>query len=224
MYKKITILVLILLAIGGFVFFDLGSYLELESLKQNREALLGYYENHSFLTILLFSLAYIVSVFLSLPIATLLTLLGGFLFGSILGTLIVVVSATIGAALIFLAARYLFADWFYSKVPEKYKKLDKEFEENGFNHLLFFRLLPIFPFFALNIIPAFTKMSTRDYTLATLIGIIPGSFVYVYAGRELGMLESISDIASPSVLLAFALLGVLSLIPMVYKKIKARKH
>lgn len=203
-----------------FFYFDLGQYLSLESLKDNRDKLSDYYQEHTWKMIFGFIAVYIVSVALSLPGATILTLTGGAIFGSVAGTLIVNVSATIGATLAFLAARFLLRDWVEKKFGEKLKPINDGFSKNAINYLLFLRLVPLFPFFLVNLASGVTKIPLRTYFFGTMIGILPGGFVYANAGSNLASINSIADIASPGVLGAFALLGIFALIPTLYNRFK----
>src|SRR5262245_8533288 len=159
----------------------------------------------------------------SLPGAVILTLAGGFLFGSVLATIYVNIGATTGATLAFLAARYLLRDWVESRFENRIGAIQEGFRKNAFNYLMTLRLIPLFPFFLVNLVSGLTRVSVSTYIGATALGIIPGSFVYAYAGRQLGTLNSLAEIASPRVLLAFTLLGVLALIPVLYRKMSAGK-
>ena len=215
---KIVLALLIALAIGAFLYFDLGRYLSLDALKENRDQLLSFTETHYVGSAALFVLAYVVVAGLALPGAVILTLAGGFLFGSVLGTLLVNVGATTGAVCAFLAARYLLRDWVECKFGKWLRPLQEGIAKDAFSYLLTLRLIPIFPFFALNLVSGLTRMSVGSYASATALGIIPGSFVYAYAGRQLGTINSLKEIASPNVLGAFVLLGILALAPIVYKR------
>jgi uncharacterized membrane protein YdjX (TVP38/TMEM64 family) len=219
---KVILAALIVSAIGAFFYFDLGRYLSLESLKENRDRLLLFTEAHYAVSVMLFILTYIVVAGLALPGAAILTLTGGFLFGSLLGTLFVNLGATTGAVFAFLAARYLLRDWVEHKFGKWLGPLQEGIAKDAFSYLLTLRLIPIFPFFALNLVSGLTRMTVGSYVSATAIGIIPGSFVYAYAGRQLGTINSLQDIASPNVIGAFVLLGLLALAPIVYKRL-ARK-
>ena len=218
--SKIAILLGVGTAVGLFFYFDLGQFLSLEALKQNRDQLLAFTEAHYASAVGLFILAYIVVTGLSLPGAVILTLAGGFLFGSVLGTLFVNLGATTGATLAFLAARYLLRDWVERKFGKWLGSLQQGFAENAFSYLMTLRLIPLFPFFAINLVSGLTRMNVGTYVAATALGIIPGSFVYAYAGRQLGTINSLKEIASPNVIGAFVLLGLLALVPTVYKKVR----
>ena len=215
---KIFTGIIFLIGIGAFVYFDLGEYLSLESLKANRDLLLNYTESHYADAVAFFIFIYILQTTFSLPGGAILTLTGGFLFGSLMGTIFVNIGATIGATLAFLAARYLLHDWVENKFGDRLGPIQTGFAQNAFSYLMTLRLIPAFPFFLVNLVSGLTRVNLGTYILATSIGIIPGSFVYAFAGRQLGTINSLSEIASPPVLLAFTLLGLLALMPVAYRK------
>ena len=208
----------LLAGIGAFFYFDLGQYLSLNALKANRDNLLQYTNSHYGIAVIMFILIYILQTAFSLPGGAVLTLTGGFLFGSLMGTLFVNVGATVGATLAFLAARYLLHDWVERKFGNRLGTIQAGFAENAFSYLMTLRLIPAFPFFLVNLVSGLTRVTLGTYVLATSIGIIPGSFVFAFAGRQLGTINSLSEIASPPVLLAFTLLGLLALMPVAYRK------
>ena len=208
---------------GAFFYFDLTQYLSLETLKANRDKLLFYTDAHYTTAVALFIGAYILQTAFSLPGAAVFTLAGGFLFGSFVGTLYVNIAATAGATLAFLAARYLLRDWVERKFGERLGPIQEGFARNAFSYLITLRLIPIFPFFLINLLSGLTRIRLGTYVLATAIGIIPGSFVYANAGRQLGTINSLGEIASPRVLGAFALLGLLALVPILYRKFAGKQ-
>jgi uncharacterized membrane protein YdjX (TVP38/TMEM64 family) len=165
---------------------------------------------------------YVVQTACSLPGATIMTLLGGFLFGSVLGMLYVNVGATTGATLAFLAARYVFQSWVQRKFGDRLDALQAGFAKNGFAYLLTLRLIPLFPFFLVNLLSGLTQVRTRTYVAATALGIIPGSFVYTFAGSQLGNINSLSEIASPRVVLALTFLGLLAFSSALYRHLAER--
>jgi uncharacterized membrane protein YdjX (TVP38/TMEM64 family) len=222
--KKIVILAFAALLIGLFFYFDLGRYLTLSSLKANRDALVAYYEQHRFFTVTLFVLVYIIQTALSLPGATVLTLAAGAVFGSVAGTVYVNIGATVGATLAFLVARYLFRDVIQNKFGARIGKINAELEARGLNYLLFLRLVPLVPFFLINLGSGLTRLPLRTFFIGTMIGIIPGSFVYTNAGASLATITSMGDIVSPRVLGAFALLGLFALVPVAYNKFISKKR
>jgi uncharacterized membrane protein YdjX (TVP38/TMEM64 family) len=219
---KLAIVAVIACGIGLFFYFDLGRFLSLEALKANRDQLLAFTEANHTAAVVLFILLYIAVTGLSLPGAVILTLAGGFLFGSLAATLFVNLGATTGATLAFLAARYVLRDWVEHKFGKWLDPLQQGFAKNAFSYLMTLRLIPLFPFFVVNLVSGLTRMNIGTYVAATALGIIPGSFVYAYAGRQLGTINSLKEIASPPVLGAFILLGALALAPILYKKLSAK--
>lgn len=215
---KILVALLFLSAIGAFFFFDLKIYLSLDTVKANRDSLLDFTQEHYGPAVVLFILVYILQTAFSLPGATIMTLAGGFLFGSLWATLYVNIGATTGATLAFLAARYLFHQWVERKFGDRLGPFQEGFAKNAFSYLLTLRLIPLFPFFLVNLLSGLTRVRVSTYVAATAVGIIPGSFVYTFAGRQLGTINSLSELASPRLLLAFSLLGLLILVPIVYRK------
>ncbi|TLY38080.1 MAG: TVP38/TMEM64 family protein [Nitrospirae bacterium] len=219
---KIVIAALFLLVIAAFFYFDLKHYLSLESLKDNRAKLLFYTEMHYVQAVAAFLAIYCLQTAFSLPGGALLTLAGGFLFGSILGTIYVNIAATTGATLAFLASRYLLRDWVERKFGHRLGPIQEGFRRNAFSYLLTLRLIPAFPFFLVNLVSGLTRINIGTYVLATAVGIIPGSFVFANAGRQLGSINSLAEIASPAVLGAFALLGLFALAPVLYRRFVRR--
>lgn len=219
---KILIVAALVLAVGLFLYFDLGRLLSLGSLQAHRDQLLAFTDAHYAIAAGLFILAYVAVAGLSLPGAAIMTLAGGFLFGSLWGTLFANLGATTGATLAFLSARYLLHDWVERKFGGLLGSIQAGFAKNAFSYLMTLRLIPLFPFFLVNMVSGLTRVSLGTYVAATAIGIVPGSFVFAYAGRQLGSINSLQEIASPNVLLAFTLLGLLALAPVLYKKFAAK--
>ncbi|MDP6809084.1 MAG: TVP38/TMEM64 family protein, partial [Desulfobacterales bacterium] len=211
MNKKLILLTFVGVGIVLFYVFDLQQYLSLESLKSNREELDAVYHENSVAVIFSFIGIYFLVVALSLPGATILTLAGGAVFGSVSGMLIVNIGATLGATAAFLAARFILRDWVEKKFGDKLEPFNKGFSKNAINYLLFLRLVPLFPFFLVNLVSGLTKVRLPVYFFGTMFGVMPGSFVYANAGSNLARINSISDIASVEVLGALALLGVFAL-------------
>ncbi|MDH3965456.1 MAG: TVP38/TMEM64 family protein [Rhodospirillales bacterium] len=227
--KRLLPLVVLLGGLAGFFAFDLDQYVTFDALRQHREDLLAFVDEHSIWAALLFMAVYVVAVAMSLPGGTVLSLIGGFLFGAVLSTGLVVVSATLGATILFVIAKSALGDALRARAGPWMEKLAKGFQENELSYLLVLRLVPLFPFFVVNLVPAFLGVRLRDYVLATFFGIIPGTFVYNLAGAGLGsILDSGEDFTVASVLtleikLALFGLAVLALLPVVYKRLKARR-
>lgn len=222
--------------IGKFVFFMLliamivllryspvGGLLTFENLKGHRENLLTVVHSHYALSVIAFSLGYVLVAALSVPGATVLTLAGGFLFGVAASTLYVNIGATTGASAAFLTARYLLGNSLQEKYPAQLRKFNEELERNGANYLLTVRLVPIFPFFLINFLAGLTKIPFKTFLWTTSLGIIPGTAVYAFAGRQLGNINSPSDILSKRVIIAFGILAAFTVIPAVLKRVRAKK-
>ena len=223
---KLLVLGLFALGMSAFFYFDLGQYVSLTSLKENKDALVAYTHAHSITTVFFYILIYTLQTALSLPGATIMTLAGGFLFGSLLGTFYVNIAATTGATMAFLSARYLFRDLVERKfggpasAGGRIQSLQTGFSKNAFQYLLMLRLIPLFPFFLVNLVAGLTQIRVAAYVGATALGIIPASFVYSNAGTQLGTINTVKDIASPQVLGAFVLLGLLAVVPIIYQRLK----
>ena len=224
--KRYIPIALVVIGIAVFVATGAHEYLSFEALSRHRADLLQYAEAHAIASVLLFMLAYVVVVALSLPGGVWLTLAGGFVFGGGAAGLYVVFSATVGATLIFLAARYAFADLFRARAGSALGKMEAGFRQNAFNYLLVLRLVPLFPFWLVNLVPALLDVRLHTYIVATFVGIIPGTFVYAHVGAGLGaVFESGSEpdlgvIFQPVVLLPILGLAALSLVPIAYQKFK----
>lgn len=211
-------------AIGVFFFFDLGEFFSLDYLKAQKQALLDYYARHAVLTLAIYFFIYVAVTALSLPGATVMTLAGGAVFGLATGTLIVSFASTIGATFAFLVARYLLRDAVQNRFAHKLRPINEGIERDGAFYLFTLRLIPVFPFFLINLAMGLTPLRTGQFYLVSQIGMLPGTLVYVNAGSQLGALQSLSDILSPGLLFSFALLGVF---PLAARKtvevLKARK-
>lgn len=222
--KKLLMALAFSAAIALFFWFDLGRFLTLEALKSNRQALLDFYATHTLATVTGFMALYIIQTALSLPGATILSLAAGAIFGSVMGTVYANIAATIGATLAFLVTRYLLRDAVLNRFGTRLEGMNRELESRGFTYLLFLRLVPLFPFFLINLAAGLTRLPLRSFFLATMIGIIPGGFVYVNAGASLATITSLSDLASPRVLGSFALLGLFALLPVMYSRFTRKNH
>src|SRR6266568_8958244 len=221
--KKLAIFITVAGLIALFFWFDLGHYLTLESLKENRERLADLYASHRVAMVAGFMATYVIQTALSLPGAAILSLSAGAVFGAAMGTVYAVIAATAGATLAFLVTRYLLHDTVQRKFGSRLEKLNRELDARGLNYLLFLRLVPIFPFFLINLGAALTRLPLRTFFIGTMIGIIPGGFVYCNAGASLATITEPAGIASPRVLGAFALLGLFALLPVLYEKFTGRR-
>jgi len=219
------IAIAVLFAGGIAAFFALGGqdYLDLATIKRHRDTLIAFANAHFVAALVLGFFVYVGAVALSLPGGLVLSLTMGFVFGRWVGTALVVVAATVGATLVFLAARYLFADAARRRMGALGERINAGFTENAFSYLLFLRLVPVFPFFIINLAPAFTTIPLRTYVLATAIGIIPGSFVFVNLGQTLAHIDSLQGLVSLDVLGGLGLLALFALVPVIVQKIRARR-
>lgn len=217
--------------IAGFVLFfttGLDEYITFDALREHRSWLLDQVKNNTLITAITFMAIYIVAVAFSLPGGAVLTIVGGFMFGLTLGTTFVVVSATIGATALFLVAKTTIGDALKAKMGPWLQKMEQGFQENAFNYLLAMRLIPIFPFFVVNLVPAFLGVRLKTYFFATLFGIIPGSVVFIQVGAGLGSIFdsgeefSTAGILTTDVVLALVGLAILSLLPILYRKFRQR--
>ncbi len=213
-----------------FFALDLDTYLSFASLSHHRDDLFAWRNENYALTALIFVLAYVIIVTLSIPGGVWLTVAGGFLFGTPIGTLLSVCGASLGAIAVFLAARFALGEYLQARAGPATRRMEAGFREDAFNYLLILRLIPLFPFWLVNLVPAFLGVPLRTYALATVIGIIPGSFVYCGIGNGLGsVFESdqtpdLGVIFEPAVLLPIIGLAVLSLLPIAYKRYKHGKR
>lgn len=223
---------IVFIAAGAAAFFLTGAhrYLSLDALRENYSTLSAYVASDFWQALFIYAVVYFALTALSLPGAGIMSLVGGLLFGTLAGTGAVVVAATLGALTIFLAARTAFGDFFRKRAAGFVAKMEEGFSKNAFSYMLLLRLIPAFPFFIVNIAPAFTRIKTRDYALATLIGIIPGVFAYVSAGNGLGtVIEQGGDVklsgllTKPEILTPIIALSALALLPVVYRAVSRRK-
>ena len=226
--RRLWPLAVIVCGIGAFFAFGLHSYVTFDSLKQNREWLLLQVSENQLVATVAFIAVYAAIAGFSLPGAAVTSISGGFLFGLWFGTAWNVTGATIGATLLFLAARTVFADVLKKKAGPWLGKVEAEFNKNAFSYLLFLRLVPVFPFFAVNLVPAFLGVRLRTFVVTTFVGIIPGGFVYTSFGAGLGAIFdrgeefSVSEAITPEIIAGMLGLAALSLLPAVVKLFRAK--
>lgn len=218
------VVLFVLLLVAAFFAFDLGHYLTLEYLKSQRQAFLDFYADNHLATLAVYFCVYVVVTALSLPGATVMTLAGGAVFGLATGFVVISFASTIGATLAFLISRFVLRDYVQTRFRDKLKAINAGVEREGDFYLFTLRLIPLFPFFVINLVMGLMPMKAWRFYLVSQIGMLPGTIVYVNAGSQLGALESLSGILSPGLVLSFALLGVF---PLLAKKlvgfIKSRK-
>lgn len=212
MSKKILLVVVLVALSAAFFIFDLNEWLTLERLKEGQAQFAAWQAQSPLLVGLLFTLLYIAVTGLSLPGAAIMSLAAGALFGLLWGTLIVSFASSIGATLAFLVARYLLHDWVQARFGERLQAINRGVEQEGAFYLFALRLVPVFPFFIINILMGLTRIRTWTFYWVSQIGMLPATVVYVNAGTQLAHIESLGDILSPQLIFSFALLGAFPLL------------
>ncbi len=227
--KRFLPLVVLVLAIGAVFASGLHNYLTFDALKEHRETLLGFVAANPLVAPLAFILVYALATSLSVPGGIILTIAGGFMFGTWLGGLYVVIGATIGATAIFLIAKTALGNTLREKAGPWLGKMEAGFKENALSYLLVLRLIPLFPFWLVNLVPAFLGVSLGTYVLGTFVGIIPGSVVFASVGNGLGSVFDAGEtpdlgiIFEPAILGPILALSLLALLPIAYKRFIAGK-
>jgi uncharacterized membrane protein YdjX (TVP38/TMEM64 family) len=226
---RILILIVFIAAIALVFLTGVKDYLTLDALSDNRARLLEFVAANAVQAVVIYMAVYIAAVALSVPGAIWLTIAGGFIFGPIAATLYIVVAATIGATIIFLIARYVLGDMLRAKAGPALQKMEAGFQANALSYLLVLRLVPLFPFFLVNLVPAFLGVPLRTFIIGTFIGIIPGTFVYATVGAGLGdaldagaTVDPGAVLRQPTVIGALVGLALLALVPVIYRRMKSR--
>lgn len=230
--SRVTLLRLLVLAAlaGGlaiFLFSGGADLLSLQALARHRETLLAWRDENAALVLAAFIVAYALTVAFSVPGSLWLTIAGGFMFGTVAGALAAVIGATAGASVVFLAARFLAGDGLRHRLAAWISRMDRGFRSNAFSYLLFLRLAPVFPFWLVNLVPAFLDVSFRLYLAATILGIVPGAVVYSLVGNGLGAVldaggkPDVDIIYAPDVLAPILGLALLSLLPVLRRRLRA---
>lgn len=220
-------LAVLVLGLVLFLALDLEEYITFETLQEHRSWLVTQVGRHSVLTAVVFVLGYATVVAFSIPGAAVLTISAGFLFGTVLAAVLAVVGATLGAVAVFLAARTAFGDCLRARAGAALTRMRDGFQENAFHYLLVLRLVPLFPFWLVNLVPAFLGVPLRTYVLATFFGIIPGTVIFASVGDGLGAIldegkkPNLLVIFEPEILLPLIALAVFALLPVIYKRVKA---
>lgn len=212
---KLILLLIVLLLIVLFFAFDLHQHMTLANLKAQLDGFRDYYREHTVRTIGIYMAGYILMAALSLPGATVVSLAGGAVFGLVGGVIIVSFASTIGATLAFLFSRYMFRDWVQARFAGKITTINQGVERDGGVYLFTLRLVPIFPFFVINLVMGLTPIRAGLFYLVSQIGMLPGTIVYINAGTALARIDSLAGILSPQVIFSFALLGIF---PIAAKK------
>lgn len=209
--KKLLIAAFIIVLIVLFRVFDLHQYLTLDYLKQQQAHFVDLYAENRLGVIAAYMLIYIIVAALSLPGAAVMSLAGGGMFGLLIGTIVVSFASTIGATLACTVARYLLRDWVQNKFGDKLKNFNEGMAREGGFYLFSLRLVPVFPFFIINLVMGLTSIRIITFYWVSQIGMLPATIVYVNAGKQLATIENLAGILSPKLLLSFVLLGLLPL-------------
>lgn len=224
--RRLLPVAILLLGLGAFLALGLQRHFSFEMIARNHAEFTAWVTKHGALAALAFVALYTVVVAFSLPVAILITPLGGFLFDVWLGATLSVIGATLGAVAVFLAARTAFYDLFRARAGAALARLEEGFRRNGFSYLLFLRLVPVFPFWLINIVPALLGMRVGPYALATLIGVIPGAVVYAGVGAgfgtliERGEMPDFGIVFEARILLPLLGLAALALVPAIYTRLR----
>jgi uncharacterized membrane protein YdjX (TVP38/TMEM64 family) len=214
--QRLLIVAAIVIAVILFKVLGLGQYLTLDYLKASQDKFSQLYGENRLTVIATYMAIYIAVTALSLPGAAVMTLAGGAMFGFWIGFVVVSFASTIGATLACFVARFLLRDWVQNRFGDKLSTINKGIEKEGAFYLFSLRLVPIFPFFVINLAMGLTTMKLLTFYWVSQIGMLPGTMVYVNAGKELGQIESLSGILSPGLILSFVILG---LFPITVKKL-----
>ncbi|HEX7776485.1 MAG TPA: TVP38/TMEM64 family protein [Parvibaculum sp.] len=221
---------LAVLALGLGLFFALGlnRYATLDALRDNRQALAGWVAANRLVAVLVFMGVYALMVAFSVPGALVATLTGGFLFGTLIGGLATVIAATMGATILFIAAKSALGDVLRARAGSSIARMEEGFRENAFSYLLVLRLVPVFPFFLVNLAPAFLGVPLSTFVAATFLGIIPGTFVFASLGNGLGAVfdaggtPDLGLVKQPEVIGPLLALAALALVPVIYRRLRRK--
>lgn len=210
--KRVLTFVVIAVVVAAFFALGLDDYLSLDLFKSKQAHVQAYVDAHPWRTASIYFLLYLMVTALSLPGALVMTLVGGALFGLLWGSVLVSFASSIGATLAFLASRFLFRDWVQGRFGARLEPINRGMEREGAFYLFGLRLVPVFPFFVINMLMGLTPIRTVTYYWVSQVGMIPATLVFVNAGTQLASLDSPSGILSPGLLLSFALLGIFPLL------------
>jgi uncharacterized membrane protein YdjX (TVP38/TMEM64 family) len=216
--KKAVLALVLIGAIAAYFIFDLGQYLSLDNFKASQADIVAAKDANPALYIAGFFLLYVAVTGLSIPGAAIMTLVAGALFGVVLGTLIVSFASTMGATLAFLSSRYLLRDWVQGKFGERLRAVDDGLEKDGAFYLFTLRLIPVFPFFVINLLMGLTRIKTGTFFWVSQIGMLPATIVFVNAGTQISRIDSTAGLLSPTLIASFV---ALALFPWAAKGIVA---
>ena len=222
---KIAVVVVLAILVVAFIWLDLGRYLSLEYLKARQADIDAFYRENPVMVLAGYFVAYVAITGLSLPGAAILTLAGGAVFGLLWGTVVVSFASTLGATVAFVVSRYILRDGIQRRYGDRLRTINAGVERDGGFYLFTMRLVPAFPFFVINLVMGLTPMRTFTFAWVSQVGMLPGTVVYVNAGTQLGRIESLQGILSPTLIGSFVLLGVFPLLAKwVVGAVQARRQ
>ena len=207
MVKKAILVLVLLGAIVAYFVFDLGQILSLENFKASQSEIVAAKDANPILYIAGFFILYVAVTGLSIPGAAIMSLVAGALFGVLVGTIIVSFASTLGATLALLSARFVLRDWVQGKFGERLRAIDEGLEKDGAFYLFTLRLIPVFPFFVINLLMGLTRIKTRTFFWVSQLGMLPATIVYVNAGTQISRIESTSGLLSPTLIASFVALA-----------------
>jgi len=229
MLKRIIPVLILAVVLTLFFAFDLGRFLSFDALAEHQAWLLGQVAAYPVMSVVAYILLYIAVVAFSLPGGLLMTISGGLFFGAVMGGVYAVVGATIGAVALFLVAKTSLGDFLMQKAGDSLKKMQKGFADDALSYMFVLRLVPVFPFFLVNLAPAFLGVPLRTYLIATFFGIMPATFVYALAGSGIGSVlaqgqgVSFAGVLTPQMIGALLGLAALAMLPVLYKRMNRQK-
>lgn len=222
---KIAIVAVVVAFIVAFVWFDLGRYFDLEHLKSRQADIDAFYREHPLTVLAAYFVGYVAITGLSLPGAAIMTLAGGAVFGLLWGTVAVSFASTLGATVAFVVSRYILRDGIQRRYGDRLKTINAGVERDGGFYLFTLRLVPVIPFFVINLVMGLTPMRTLTFAFVSQLGMLPATIVFVNAGTQLGRIESLQGILSPTLIGSFVLLGIFPLLAKwVVGAVQARRH
>ena len=222
--KRGLLLGLIALIIAGLWFGGLRDFITLDGVHDYGTQIRDIAQSRPVLASLGFLLAYIAIVVTCIPVVAMTALFAGYVFGVWWGAALLIGGGAAGATLLFLAARSGFGKFLRERAKGLYSQVAKQMEDNAVSYLLFMRLIPLFPFFLANILPALFNIPLRTFLWTTIAGIIPSGFIYAWLGQSLGRIKDVSDLLSPPLLAGLTALALMALAPAVYKALKPGKN
>lgn len=222
---RIAVILVFVALVVAFIWFDLVRYLNLEYLKARQADIDTFYRQHPVTVLAAYFFAYVAITGLSLPGAAIMTLAGGAVFGLLWGTVVVSFASTLGATVAFVVSRYILRDGIQRRYGDRLRTINAGVERDGGFYLFTMRLVPAFPFFVINLVMGLTPMRTLTFAWVSQVGMLPGTVVYVNAGTQLGRIESLQGILSPTLIGSFVLLGVFPLLAKwVVAAVQARRR